>query len=85
MPDRVVKLRLSDDVYWAVLARAGSAKKLSQTVEELLKRALAAEGLESFKAPVPEFLSPSKTQTPSSPSTETPKPAAETAAQRYPF
>jgi hypothetical protein len=79
-----VKLRLSDDVYWAVLARAGSAKRLSQTVEELLKRALAAEGLESFKIPVPEFSSPSKTQAPGSSSTETPRPA-ETAAQRYPF
>ena len=71
-----MKLRLSDDVYWAVLARAGSAKRLSQTVEELLKRALAAEGLESFKVPVPEFSSPSKTESSSPPRTESLSPSS---------
>jgi len=68
-----VKLRLSDDVYWAVLARAGSARRLSQTVEELLRMALAAEGLESFKNPVlksSEHPSPPRTQAPSPLSTE---------------
>jgi len=79
MPDRVVKLRLSDEVYWAVLARAGSAKRLSQTVEELLKRALAAEGLESFKAPVlesSEHSSPLRTQSSSPPRTESLSPSS---------
>ena len=68
-----MKLRLSDDVYWAVLARAGSARRLSQTVEELLRMALAAEGLESFKNPVlksSEHPSPPRTQAPSPLSTE---------------
>jgi hypothetical protein len=48
MSGRVVKVRLSDDVYWAVLKRAGSARRLSQTIEELLKKALAAEGTATF-------------------------------------
>ena len=61
---RVVKVRLSDDVYWAVLKQAGSTRRLSQAVEELLKRALAAEGLEIPKTSEP------KTSEPKSPKTQ---------------
>jgi len=44
--ERVLRVRVPEEVYWALVRRAGSPKRLSATVTELLKEALGLQAAE---------------------------------------
>ena len=66
MPEeRVLRVRVPEEVYWALVRRAGSPKRLSATVTELLKEAL---GLQAAKPLSHQSTKPSNQQATKPPS-----------------
>jgi hypothetical protein len=66
MPEeRVLRVRVPEEVYWALVRRAGSPKRLSATVTELLKEAL---GLRAAEPPSHQSTKPSSHQASKPPS-----------------
>jgi hypothetical protein len=52
---RVLRVRVPEEVYWALVRRAGSPKRLSATVTELLKEALGLRDAEPSSANPPSL------------------------------